>query len=65
MFSRRPDASKAALYHLVRHLRDRGFKLLDVQYQTPHLARLGAVEVPRWYYRELLKEALAVAAHFD
>jgi leucyl/phenylalanyl-tRNA--protein transferase len=65
MFSRRPDASKAALYHLVRHLRERGFKLLDVQYQTPHLARLGAVEVPQWYYRELLKEALAVAAHFD
>lgn len=65
MFSRRPDASKTALYHLVRRLRERGFKLLDVQYQTPHLARLGAIEVPQWYYRELLKEAMSVATHFD
>jgi leucyl/phenylalanyl-tRNA--protein transferase len=65
MFSRRPDASKAALYHLVRRLRERGFQLLDVQYLTPHLERLGAIEVSQWQYRQMLRRALAVDAHFD
>lgn len=65
MFSRRPDASKVALYYLVRRLRERGFLLLDVQFQTPHLASLGAIEIPQWQYRELLKEAMAVDARFD
>ncbi|WP_374686780.1 leucyl/phenylalanyl-tRNA--protein transferase [Promineifilum sp.] len=64
MFSRRRDASKVALYHLVRRLRERGFRLLDVQFLTDHLARLGAMEIPRWQYRELLREALAVEAQF-
>jgi leucyl/phenylalanyl-tRNA--protein transferase len=65
MFSRRPNTSKVALYHLVIRLRERGFLLLDVQFKTPHLERLGAIEVPGWQYRELLKEALAVEARFD
>lgn len=65
MFSRRPDASKVALYFLVRRLRERGFLLLDVQYLTPHLERLGAIEVPGWQYQELLRDALAVEARFD
>ncbi len=65
MFSRRPDASKVALYALVRRLRERGFQLLDVQYLTPHLERLGAIEVPGWQYQELLRDALAVEARFD
>jgi leucyl/phenylalanyl-tRNA--protein transferase len=64
MFSWRPDASKAALYHLVRRLRERGFRLLDVQYLTPHLARLGAIEINQWEYQKLLRQALAVGAHF-
>lgn len=64
MFSRRRDASKVALYHLVRRLRERGFRLLDVQFLTDHLARLGAMEIPRWQYRELLREALAVETQF-
>ncbi len=65
MFSRRPDASKVALYHLVSRLRERGFRLLDVQFLTPHLASLGAIEVPQWQYHELSREALAVEARFD
>lgn len=65
MFSRRPDASKVALYYLVQHLRERGFRLLDVQYLTPHLERLGANEVSGRHYRQLLREALAVDARFD
>ena len=65
MFSRRRDASKVALYYLVQRLRARGFRLLDVQFVTPHLLRLGAVEVPRQRYLAQLRQALAVATRFD
>ena len=65
MFSRRRDASKVALYYLVQRLRARGFRLLDVQFVTPHLLRLGAVEVPRQRYLAHLRQALAVATRFD
>lgn len=64
MFSRRRDASKVALYYLVQRLRARDFRLLDVQYTTPHLIRLGAVEVPRRAYLTLLRQALAVETDF-
>jgi leucyl/phenylalanyl-tRNA--protein transferase len=53
MFHRRTDASKAALAGLVDLLRsavDPARRVLDVQWQTPHLASLGAVEVPRADY---------------
>jgi len=52
MFHRRTDASKAALVTLVGLLRDDGVagRLLDVQWQTPHLGSLGAVEVARADY---------------
>jgi leucyl/phenylalanyl-tRNA--protein transferase len=52
MFHRRTDASKAALVGLVGLLRDDDVadRLLDVQWQTPHLASLGAVEVGREDY---------------
>jgi leucyl/phenylalanyl-tRNA--protein transferase len=64
MFSRRRDASKVSLYYLVQRLRARGFRLLDVQYVTPHLLRLGAVEVPRRLYLAHLRRALGVATSF-
>ncbi len=64
MFSVRPNTSKVALYHLVRHLHARGFTLLDVQFQTPHLLRLGAIEVSVARYRDLLRQAMAVEASF-
>jgi leucyl/phenylalanyl-tRNA---protein transferase len=57
MFSLRPDASKVALVHLVEHLRASGIHLLDVQWCTPHLASLGAVEVSRNRYLRMLREA--------
>lgn len=47
MFSRRPDASKVALVHLVRQLRRWGFPLIDCQMSTAHLASLGARNVQR------------------
>jgi leucyl/phenylalanyl-tRNA--protein transferase len=64
MFSLMPDASKVALHTLVMRLKERGYLLLDVQFLTPHLESLGAVEVPRWQYYELLREAMAIQARF-
>ncbi|MHB1536493.1 MAG: leucyl/phenylalanyl-tRNA--protein transferase [Acidimicrobiales bacterium] len=58
MFHRRTDASKVALVGLVERLRASGGDLLDVQWATPHLQSLGAVEVPRRRYHELLTAAL-------
>jgi leucyl/phenylalanyl-tRNA--protein transferase len=58
MFSRVTDASKVALVHLVDLLRRGGFTLLDTQFLTGHLARFGAIEVPRAHYRLLLQDAL-------
>ncbi len=50
MFSCTRDASKVALVHLVEGLRRGGFALLDTQFITAHLARFGAVEIPRQQY---------------
>ncbi len=58
MFHRRTDASKAALAHLVTHLRTRGFELFDAQARNPHLMRLGAVAIPRREYLQRLRRAL-------
>lgn len=59
MFFRRRDASKVALFHLVEGMRAGGGRLLDVQWATDHLTSLGAVEVPRSRYLDLLEDALA------
>lgn len=64
MFSRRTDASKIALVHLVARLRAGGFTLLDTQFTTPHLQRMGAVEIGREAYREQLSAALRRPADF-
>jgi len=64
MFSRRPDASKVALAYLVDRLRLGGFSLFDTQFITPHLRSLGAVEVPRQTYRQMLASALAGRGDF-
>jgi len=62
MFSRETDTSKVALVHLVARLRLGGFRLLDTQFITGHLARFGAVEIPRAAYRARLVDALAAPA---
>ncbi len=59
MFSRASDASKVALAWLVAALRRSGAQLLDCQFTTPHLASLGAVEIPQARYLDLLQAALA------
>ena len=64
MFSRVSDASKVALVELVARLRRGGFRLLDTQFLTPHLAQFGGVEIPRARYHRLLAEALRYPAVF-
>lgn len=58
MFHRRRDASKVALVALVRALAGNDDAMLDVQWLTPHLASLGAVEIPRSEYLTRLEVAL-------
>lgn len=50
MFSRERDASKVALAHLVGRLRKGGWRLLDAQFMTGHLAQFGFVETPQSAY---------------
>jgi leucyl/phenylalanyl-tRNA--protein transferase len=64
MFHRRTDASKVALAALVGRLRERGFVLFDVQMTTPHLLRMGAIEIPRAEYLERLREAVVLDVTF-
>ena len=64
MFNRRTDASKAAVMHLVDRLRAGGFVLCDAQVPTPHLHRLGAVDIGREDYLGRLARALDVDATF-
>ncbi|WP_327212312.1 leucyl/phenylalanyl-tRNA--protein transferase [Rhizobium beringeri] len=58
MFSRRTDASKICLVHLVDRLRERGFTLLDTQFTTEHLKTFGAIDVPKADYTEMLSAAM-------
>jgi leucyl/phenylalanyl-tRNA--protein transferase len=58
MFSRRTDASKICLVHLVERLRQRHFTLLDTQFTTEHLKSFGAIDVPRRDYEKLLARAM-------
>jgi leucyl/phenylalanyl-tRNA--protein transferase len=64
MFHRETDASKVVLSALVDRLQRRSFRLLDVQWLTPHLAQFGAIEVPRKVYLSRLKQALEVECAF-
>jgi leucyl/phenylalanyl-tRNA---protein transferase len=58
MFHHATDASKVALAHLVEHLRGEGVVLFDVQWTTPHLVSLGAVDIPREEYLARLRRAV-------
>ncbi|MCV6597130.1 MAG: leucyl/phenylalanyl-tRNA--protein transferase [Mangrovicoccus sp.] len=64
MFSTRPDTSKIALAYLLDHLSRQGFLLFDTQFITPHLRRLGGIEIARSDYRRRLARALLVRADF-
>jgi len=58
------DASKVCLAHLVSHLRERGFALLDVQLQSDHMAQFGVIEISREEYLRRLEEALGMEVVF-
>lgn len=62
MFSRRTDASKIALAWCVDRLVAGGYTLFDTQFLTPHLASLGAEEIPRAAYHRRLVAALRISA---
>lgn len=64
MFSRKENASKIALYFLINHLIEKKFKLLDVQFITPHLKMFGAIEISLEEYDKLLEEAYAKKIFF-
>jgi leucyl/phenylalanyl-tRNA--protein transferase len=65
MFHFARDASKAALVHLIARMRLGGYRLLDTQFVTPHLASLGAIEVTRDAYLQMLGQALSINADFS
>jgi leucyl/phenylalanyl-tRNA--protein transferase len=58
MFTRAPDASKAALVQLVERLKARGFRVIDCQQSTGHLASLGAREIPRKAFAQILEDSI-------
>jgi leucyl/phenylalanyl-tRNA--protein transferase len=65
MFSHTADASKVALVQLAELTGAADFALIDCQVYTGHLERLGAQQIPRQQFQELLQQALAQAAFDD
>jgi leucyl/phenylalanyl-tRNA--protein transferase len=64
MFSKVSQASKAALVSLLKHLKEKEFVLLDVQFMTEHLKMFGAVEISFEEYTKLLHKAYAKMCEF-
>src|SRR4051812_12582567 len=64
MFHYERDASKVALVHLVSHLAERGFRLLDVQQWTEHTGSMGATEISRDDYLRRLAQAMKLPVSF-
>lgn len=60
MFSAVENASKIVLVAMEEKLRQSGFALFDVQFVTPHLRSMGAVEIPRNDYLRRLREAVTM-----
>lgn len=65
MYSKQNNASKTALVGLVARLNLGGFKLLDMQFLTPHLESLGGIEISQRDYRNQLEKALNGRGDFD
>jgi leucyl/phenylalanyl-tRNA--protein transferase len=64
MFHRATDASKAALWKLTQHLKQRGYQLLDVQWTNDHTRSLGANDIPREKYLARLRAAIRLPVTF-
>lgn len=59
MFSRRSNASKIALAHLMARLYYGNFTLLDAQFANDHLLQFGLIEIPKQAFQKQLQAALA------
>jgi leucyl/phenylalanyl-tRNA---protein transferase len=64
MFSNARNGSKIALAYLVHRLNAGGYQVFDTQFITDHLASLGAVEIPREAYHDMLFPAVTATADF-
>ena len=64
MFSHEDHASKLCFAYACTHLEARGFTLVDCQYQSPHVQRFGAIEMPRDEYRAHIARGLIHPASF-
>lgn len=64
MFTRVSNASKVAFAHLIEHLRQQRFRLLDTQYVNDFTVSLGAIEIPDTLYQVLLSDALRQSTSF-
>lgn len=64
MFSTARDASKVALVHLIARMKVGGYRLLDCQFMTDHLAQFGTLDIPRPDYHGRLESALNVDGDF-
>lgn len=58
MFHFETDAGKVALWKLIERAEEMGFELFEVQFLTPHLERLGAIEIHDDEYFTMLATAL-------
>lgn len=57
MFTKVSNASKAAFFTLAQFLRENSFNIIDCQIYTPHLAGLGAVEIERKLFIEIIQSS--------
>ena len=64
MFSKKSQASKAALTKLLEHLNKKKFSLLDVQFLTEHLGMFGAKEISFEEYKKLMRKAYSKDVYF-
>jgi leucyl/phenylalanyl-tRNA--protein transferase len=55
MFAKKDDASKVALFYLVQRLKESGFSMIDCQIHNPHLESLGAKQIKREEFLNLVK----------
>ena len=63
MFSTESNTSKIAFIHLCETLSAHDFKVIDCQIHNPHLASLGAKEIKRQAFLDILEEAVFEGAH--
>jgi leucyl/phenylalanyl-tRNA---protein transferase len=65
MFSRADNASKVGFVTLAKHLSDWGFVLMDAQVPNLHLFSLGAVEIPRAEFQQILIDFARIPSHWN